>query len=300
MIWIFTFFNTRGIKESTSLGVIIVIIKILPLVVIAAVGIFFVDFSRVFNTPVQQGVGSLWEKSGVLLWSFIGLESATIPSDSLKNPQKTIPFATISGVLITAAVYICGAIVIGGVIPQAELLMSKAPYVDAAQKIFGEWGGIAMIVTGIIGIVGSLNGWIFIQGQVPQSAAQEGLFPKYFLKTNKYGAPSGIIVGSILMTALFLLTYQSSLVQYVDLLINVSVLAMLLPYFYSVVAFCYMTVLKKKSLSKFEKIALPTVGFIAISYTIAAILGPGEKLISMAFIMFLVSVPFYCLMKKSH
>jgi APA family basic amino acid/polyamine antiporter len=300
MIALFTFINTMGIKESTFLEVIIVVIKIAPLVIIAFVGIFFVDFSRVFNMKdINTGsFTSLGAMSTTLLWAFIGLESATIPANNVENPKKTIPFATITGVLLTALVYICGAVVIAGLIPHNELLVSKAPYVDAAKKIFGDYGSITMIITGIIGIYGSLNGWILIQGQVPYAAAQEGLFPKFFLKTNKNGAPSGVIVGSILMCAVFLLTYQPSLVEHVKLLIDVSVLAMLLPYFYSAVAFCYMAFCKKKELSSIEKIFLPIVGFISILYTFIAIFGSGEQMVFFSTTMFLISVPFYCFIKK--
>jgi APA family basic amino acid/polyamine antiporter len=263
-------------------------------VLIAAVGIFFADFPRAFSAPVAPNAGPLWGMSGVLLWAFIGLESATIPSESVKNPKKTIPLATVAGVLLTAAVYIGGALVIGGVIPQSELLASKAPYVDAAAKIFGEWGRTFMTVVGIVGIVGSLNGWILIQGQVSRSAAEEGLFPKYFLKTNKHGAPIGVTVGSILMTVLFLLTYQPSVAECVNRLINLSVIAMLLPYFYSIIAFGYMFFLNKKIFSKTEKTVLPAVGCIALAYVSFAILGLGESMISLAFVLFLLCAPFYC------
>ncbi|MDR0678087.1 MAG: amino acid permease, partial [Holosporaceae bacterium] len=195
--------------------------------------------------------------------------------------------------------YIGGAIVISGVIPSEELLISKAPYVDAANKIFGKYGSMAMVITGILGIVGSLNGWILIQGQVPYSAAQEGLFPQYFLKTNKYNTPSGVFIGSLLMMALFLLTYQPAIAQYIHLLINISVMAMLLPYFYSTIAFCYMMFLKKNTLSEFEKISLPLVGCIAILYLLAAIIGLGEQLISLAFLILLITPLFYCFIKKA-
>ena len=301
LIAFFTYINTKGIKESTIAEVIIVIIKVLPLVLIAFIGIFFTDFSKSFYIPdeiLKNPTTSLGAMSGTLLWAFIGLESATIPSDHVENPKKTIPLATIAGVLLTAAVYICGAIVISGLIPYDELIVSKAPYVDAAQKLLGEYGSIFMIITGIIGIAGSLNGWILIQGQVPYAAAKEGLFPKYFAKTNKNGIPSGVVIGSILIVIVFLLTYQSSLVEYIKLLIDMSVLAMLLPYFYSAIAFCYLGFRKKSQLSVIEKATLFLVGLIAVLYTFCAIFGAGKELIYLCFMMFLLSVPFYCMVKK--
>ncbi len=301
IVALFTFINLRGLKESTFCEVIIVVIKILPLIIIAFIGIFYVDFSNIFSVKSIDNRDSfivLGTMAPVLLWGFIGLESATVPSDNVKNPNKTIPMATISGVLITAFIYICGAIVIAGLIPQGELLASKAPYVDAGKKLFGKCGETIMIITGAAGIYGSLNGWMLIQGQVPYAAAKEGLFPKYFLKTNKYGASSGIWIGSLLMVVVFLLTYQPSLVEHVKILIEVSVLAMLLPYFYSAVAFCYLSICKKKELSALEKVLLAIVGFISILYTFLAILGSGMQMVFLSTILFLLSVPFYCFIRQ--
>lgn len=297
MIWLFTYFNIRGLKETTFVGIIVFLIKVVPLVLIAAVGIFYADFSRVFTFD-KCDWSSLGKMSPVLLWAFIGLESATIPSEEVKNPKKTIPIATVAGVLITAAVYILGTIVITGVLPHAELIKSAAPYVDSASKICGYPGYLFMIITGIIGLTGSLNGWILIQGQVPYAAAKEGLFPAVFLKTNKNGVPSGVVIGSILMSIMFVLTCQESLVKNLELFINVAVLAMLLPYFYSVVAYGYLAVMKKDKLSSAEKFFMPIIGLIAFLYSFLLIVGEGKELVYLCFLIFLVSVPFYCFTKK--
>jgi APA family basic amino acid/polyamine antiporter len=299
-IWTFTFINIMGVKASTTIEIIILIFKIVPLIIVGLIGIFFVDFGNVFKISdiSEHGISSLGAMSSVLLWAFIGLESVTITSDKIENPKKTIPLATIVGILLTATIYICGAIVITGLIPHEELLNSKAPYVDATQKIFGSYGSLFMIVTGIVGLIGSLNGWILIHGQVAQSAAQEGLFPKYFAETNKHGAPNGIVCGSVLMTLLFLMTYQVSFANLINLLINMSVLAMLLPYFYSAIGFCYMAFLKKRELSSLERITLPFIGLVAVLYSFAAIIGNDQELIYAAFIAFLISVPLYCCVKK--
>ena len=297
MIWLFTYFNIRGLKETTFVGIIVFLIKVVPLVLIAAVGIFYADFSRVFTFD-KCDWSELGSMAPVLLWSFIGLESATIPSEEVKNPKKTIPVATIAGVLITAAVYILGAIVITGVLPQSELIKSAAPYVDSANKIFGYPGYLFMIITGIIGLAGSLNGWILIQGQVPYAAAKEGLFPTVFLKTNKNGVRRGVVIGSVLMSIMFILTYQKSLVENLRLFIDIAVLAMLLPYFYSVIAYGYLAVLKKKELSSTEKFFMPIIGLIAFLYSFISIVGAGKELIYLCLLIFLISVPFYCFIKQ--
>lgn len=301
LIWLFTITNLYGFKVASTAEVIILGIKILPLVIIAFVGLFFVDFSKItdFSDIKNQDLcASLSAMSGVLLWSFLGLESITIPSDKIKNPKTTIPLSIVLGVLLVAAVYIFGTIVITGVLPYDQLVASKAPYVDAGGKIFGSVGTIFMMVTGIIGIAGSLNGWILIQGQVPLAAAQEGIFPKFFASSNKYGTPYGVVIGSIIMTAAFLFSYQPSLLKHVELMIDVAVFATVVPYFYCLIAFVYLSICQKKSLSKVEKLTIPLISTIALLYTILAVLGMGQQIAFLWFILFLITSPFYCFIKK--
>lgn len=301
LIWLFTITNMYGFKVASTAEVIILGIKILPLVIIAFFGLFFVDFSQItdFSDVKNRDLfTSLGAMSGVLLWSFLGLESITIPTDKIENPKKTIPLSIVLGVLLVAAVYIFGTIVITGVIPYDELVLSKAPYVDAGQKIFGNVGNIFMIATGVIGIAGSLNGWILIQGQVPFAAAEEGIFPKYFAKSNKYGTPYDVVIGSVIMTAAFLFSYQPSLLKHVELMIDVAVFATVVPYFYCLIAFVYLAICKKKTLSDTEKFTIPVISTIALIYTVLAVLSMGQQIAFLWFILFLATSPFYCFIKK--
>lgn len=300
MVWLFTLINMKGVTESTTVSVIILIVKVLPLALFAIVGIFFFEPTMAFRPINYELVKDLsfLSMAQPLLWAFIGLESATVPADSVENPKKTIPAATVIGVLITASIYIVGTIVIYGVLPENVLLNSKAPYVDAARYIAGNYGGLFMIGTGLIGLIGSLNGWILIHGQVPYAAAKDGLFPEFFAKKNKNGAPIGVFVGSVLMSILFLLSYRKSITQQIGLLIDLSVLAMLLPYFYCTIAAIYMAVSKKETLSCKHKIFLSITSTIAFVYSFVAILGSGKDILFYGFVVMLLSTPFYIFVKR--
>ena len=117
-------------------------------------------------------------------WSFLGLESATVPAQHVANPKKNIPRATITGVLIAAIIYILGTTTIMGILGTTNLAQSSAPYADAAKIIFGNWGGIIAAASAVIATLGTLNGWILMQGQVPLAAARDNLFPSFFAVNN--------------------------------------------------------------------------------------------------------------------
>lgn len=300
MIWIFTAINMRGINESATVSVIVLFVKIVPLILFALIGVFFFDSNMAFkpiNVDLVKNFAFL-SMAQPLLWAFIGLESATVPSGSIENPKKNIPLSTIFGVVITAAIYIVGSIVISGVLPESVLLNSKAPYVDAAKYICGESGAVFMMITGLIGLIGSLNGWILIHGQVPYSAAKDGLFPAIFLRKNSNGAPIGVLIGSILMSILFIASYSGSFAAQIETLIDLSVFAMVVPYFYCVVAVICIVIKKKASFSKKERVFLSTITSIAYLYSFFAIYGAGKNIISYGMLAFMLITIFYALSTK--
>lgn len=299
LIAFFTYINMRGIGVSTSIETIIVLFKTIPLMLISIIGIFFIDHMPDFSyLPELSDKVSLGMMAPTLLWAFIGIESATIPAAEIENPSKNIIRATIYGVLITATIYIASCIVITSVLTPAELAASKAPFVEVARKLFGPVAGWIMAITGIIGVAGSLNGWTLIQGYVPQAAAKEKLFPEFFARSNRYNAPSGVWVGSLLMSVLFIATYQESVNAQINILIDLSVFAMLIPYFYAVIAALIIFIKEKQYIAEQHIYLISIALFIAIVYSASAIIFSGQDLVLQGFIMFLISVPCYLLVYR--
>ena len=99
-IWLFTFINTKSIKKVGVVQIITTIIKILPLLLLGTIG--FAYFNRThfepLNLSVETSFDAITATAALTLWAFLGLESATIPSDKVKDPMKTIPRATIAGI----------------------------------------------------------------------------------------------------------------------------------------------------------------------------------------------------------
>ena len=133
--------------------------------------------------------------AAITLYAFLGLESASIPAASVKNPEKTVPRATLLGTIIVALIYVLSTFVLFGVLPMDVLAASPSPFADAAKLIGGDFGGYFVAGGIAIAAIGCLNGWILFSGQIPMAAAQDQLFPKIFGKLNKKGSPAfGIII----------------------------------------------------------------------------------------------------------
>ena len=200
IIAIFTLINLLQIAFAGRVELILTVVKVLPLIVLPIIAIFTVKSEFLFAAPPIDIPYSSALASAVMLmiFAFMGFETATVPSEEVENPKKTIPRATIVGTLIAAVIYLLGTISMLGHMPCTGLAQSKAPYADLAACIFGGDWQTFIALSVILCALGALNGWMLIGGRIAYGAAQDGIFPKIFLKTDKHGAPRTAIVISYL------------------------------------------------------------------------------------------------------
>ena len=236
LIWSLTWVNSRGVRTTGKVQLVTTVLKLAPLILLALVGPFYINFDHFqpFNLSDQGSFSAITATAAMSLWAFLGMESATVPAEDIKQPNKTIPRATMLGTLVTTIVYIGSNLAIMGLINPAELQHSAAPYADGAARIWGDsayyWVGAAAVIAGI----GALNGWILMQGQMPMAAAKDGLFPKIFARSNSKGAPVyGLVLSSALLSVLMTMNYARGLVETFKFVILLSTMTVLVPYLFS-------------------------------------------------------------------
>lgn len=122
-IWILTGVNTLGVRQGGVVKVVTTVIKLVPLLMVAVGGLFFVHAHNFgpFNASGQNAFGAVTGAAALTLWAFIGLESATVPAEDVRDPERTIPRATIAGTIVTAIIYILGTVAVLGILPASAL-----------------------------------------------------------------------------------------------------------------------------------------------------------------------------------
>ncbi|MDF3034241.1 MAG: amino acid transporter [Alphaproteobacteria bacterium] len=293
----FTAFNLLGLKITGRTELYITALKVIPLLVLPLIGLFFIDgqnFSQM-NLSDKPFSVALNSAAFLTLWAFVGLETGTVPAGQVVNASRTVPQATILGTLIAACVYILGTVVIMGVISPQDLIHSKAPYADAAERIFGGAWGVPVSLAAIITCLGTLNGWLIIVGRIPYGAAQDGLFPKLFTRTTAHGTPYwGVLISSGCSIPFLLLSLQNSLMEQFNFIVDVAVTLILLVYAVSVLA--YLKLLARRGTSTVPKIAL---GLSALAFTGWALWAASFKMVGLSLGILVLGVPMRLWMKKS-
>lgn len=294
MIWWFTFLNLLDFKVFAKIQIFIALLKTLPIIIFA---ILTIPHCSIPNYESCTDLySSISQSVALTLWAFIGLESATIPVSELNNSRKIVPIATILGVVITATTYIIGSLSISSVLPQETIISSSTPYVTATTKIFGSGYGLLMAIIGFVSLLGTLNGWIMIQGFVPMTASLQGLFPKIFQKQNKNNIPYfGIILGSVLMSIVFLLSNSSNIKEQFKIVIELSCFFILVPYIFSLSAAFILAITKYKETfsKKFNKIFFLFICLIGYCYIAYAFIGLDKNVCMIGMISLLLSSLFF-------
>jgi APA family basic amino acid/polyamine antiporter len=296
-VWLLTAVNTRGVATASRVQVVTTALKILPLLLIGAIGLRAIhpEHFATTVTSVPSFGRQLASVMALTMWAFLGLESATIPADSVRDSGRTIPRATIVGVALAAVIYIISTAGVMAVVPPDVLAKTTAPFAEAARMLFGTLAGQIVAIFAAISAFGALNGWILVVGQMPRAVAADRLFPRIFGQTNTAGAPvPALIIGAVLTTVLIATNFSQSLVGLFTFFILLSTLSTLVPY-----AFCAMaSFLIPDRDGRRLTTGAAVIAAIAFGYALFVIGGAGADIVYWGFILLLAGLPVYVFVNR--
>ena len=299
-VWFLTWVNTLGVKQAGRVQIITTVLKLTPLLLVSIVGLFYMDVDNFspFNVSSVSNFTAITATATLTLFAFLGLESATIPSGDIHEPEKTIPRATMMGTILTILVYVLGSVAVMGMIPALELKNSNAPFADAAALIWGDSARYWVAAGAIVSTFGALNGWILLQGQMPRAASRDHLFPEIFKRENKNGSPAmGIVISSVLISALMMMNFTKGLTDTFTFMVLLTTVAVLVPYLFS--AASYGVILLQNKFWRRESISKIVLAAVALVFSLWAIVGSGQETVYWGFIAILSGIPFYVWMKRT-
>lgn len=213
-LWLPAFVNLTGVKNMGAVQVVTTVIKFAALAFMAVVGLFFIDRVNYtpFNVSGQSAIAAIGGGMAIALFSYLGVETAAVAAGKVRDPDRNIPRSTILGTLATAVVYLLSLTVVFGIVPNAQLADSTAPFSDAMNSMFGgTWPGKVMALAVVISGLGALNGWTMICAEMPLAAAKDGIFPAQFKRLSKRGVPAfGIVSSTVLASVAMAVNYMGS------------------------------------------------------------------------------------------
>ena len=213
-LWIPAAVNLTGVRNMGVFQVWTTVLKFIPLALMATVGLFFVHAGNFtpWNTSGDSSMSAIGGAMAICLFSYLGVETATVAAAQVRRPEVNVPRSTILGTLGSAVVYILSLVAVFGILPASALAQdsNQASYSAAADSIVGSggWAGNLVALVVIVSGIGALNGWTMICAEMPLAAAKDGLFPRQFGALSSRNVPAfGIVASTALASIAVMISY---------------------------------------------------------------------------------------------
>lgn len=293
LVWLAVLVNIRGVDLAVRLQMATMVIKLVPL---AAVVLLAAWLLLTRGVAVSQEVAVPLTVTGtagaaaLTFWGFLGVESATVPADRVADARRIVPRATLIGTAAVGVIYLIVSSAITALMPRATVAASPAPI--AAFLGLGFGGGVAQVVAlfAAISALGTLNGFVLLQGEVPRAMAQGGVFPRWFARETAQGTPARAhVVAGLLVTAVTLANFTRGMGDLFAFVASVSLAAGMLAYLASALA--AVKLLRDDPVAR-------VVGVIAAVFVGWLSYGLGAEANGWALALLLAGVPVYLAVRR--
>jgi basic amino acid/polyamine antiporter, APA family len=217
--------NLRGVRLAVRLNSIATVAKLLPLLIVAIGGAFFIDGDnlRIATMPAAADVA---RTSLLLIFAFAGIECALVPSGEVRDTARTVPRAIALAMIGITALYVALQMVAQGILGGGLAQATVSPLADAAGASLGNWARALLLVGATLSMFGYLGGMTFSMPRMVFALARDGFLPHALATVHPlHRAPqAAIVVQSLIALALAI----SGTFEKLAILANVSALALYL------------------------------------------------------------------------
>ena len=196
----------RGMKESRNASNLMVVIKLCVILLVIAVGVFYVDTAN-WHPFTPNGVGGILKGVSAVFFAYIGFDAISTTAEECKDPQRDLPKGMMWAIIICTVLYVVIALVLTGMVNYADLNVGD-PLAFVFDKLNLKWMSGIIAVSAVVAMASVLLVFQMGQPRIWMSMSRDGLLPKRFSKVHpKYHTPSyaTIVTGFVVaIPALFL------------------------------------------------------------------------------------------------
>ena len=193
-------------KESRNASNLMVVIKLSIILLVIAVGIFYVDTNN-WSPFAPEGISGVLKGISAVFFAYIGFDAISTTAEECKNPQRDLPRGMMWAIIICTILYIIISLVLTGMVSYKELNVGD-PLAFVFEKLNLKWMSGIIAVSAVVAMASVLLVFQMGQPRIWMSMSRDGLLPKKFSKIHpKFKTPSfaTIIVGFVVaVPALFL------------------------------------------------------------------------------------------------
>ncbi|WP_234121862.1 amino acid permease [Clostridium hydrogenum] len=183
-----TYMLYYGMKESSRVNNIIVVVKIAIILIFLVLGATHINPAN--YTPFMP-----FKIKGVLLgastvfFSYIGFDAISTTAEEAENPSRDVSRGLIICLAVVSFLYISVAFVLTGMVPYKEIISENA-VPGALARVGIKWGSTLVGVGAILGMISTMIAVLYGQIRVFMVMSRDGLIPKFISKVHpKHNTP---------------------------------------------------------------------------------------------------------------
>ncbi len=276
--------NTLSPKLAGKFQISATIIKLIPIVLMAVVGVIAGSVNGTLPTNLSQVVGvpvggtnasGLFAAIIATVFAYDGWIVATSINAELKNPKKNLPIALVIGAFIVVGAYILYYLGVSGGASNADLMDESKGALIAFSNVFGTLGGTLLNICIVVSCLGTLNGLMVASSRsmYAMAARGQGPNPKMFSQVDDVTnmVTNSSIWGLLINCAWMVFFYGANLSSGWFGVFNfdsselpiVTIYAMYIP-------IIFMWMVKEKDMGVFKRFILPTLAIVACGFMVFA------------------------------
>lgn len=288
--WALTLLNLTGAKSVGRFQVITTLLKLIPLlaVVYIAVALGFSDQLHPPQPAAGPGIlAGLAATVPLALFALTGFETPGVAAERIRDPARNVIRAIMSGTLVTGLLYIAVCMGIVFALPSAVIAKSDAPVSLFIETFWGRTPALLTALFAVVSAIGSLNGWVLFQGEVPLGMSRAGLLPNWFSRVSERDVPvRGLLLSTTLGSLIVISNASKSLSGLFTFLVLMTSAAALWLY----VAICIAALVRGIARA---------AALLGLAFSIWAMWGAGIEASGLCLLLTLTVLPLYYFKRRN-
>lgn len=184
--------NVIGVRRGVLAMFVLTLLKLIPLSLLVLLGLSWLN-PQVLTAPGLPAFDGLGDTILVLLYAYVGFESAVVPAGEARRPHRDIPRALVQSVIVVGILYVLIQWVVVSVDP--AIGGSKTPLIDVAEILMGSAGAVLMAAGAVFSISGNISAMMLSAPRMVYAMGRQTMLPRWFGSVHaQFGTPANAII----------------------------------------------------------------------------------------------------------
>jgi len=171
-----------GIQESARFNTAAVLLKTTIVVFFIAFGAYYINPAANWHPFMPNGFTGVMGGAAIVFFAFIGFDAVSTTAEETRNPQRDLPIAMISSLIICTLLYVGVSGVLTGMKKYTAFVDDAAAIATAVEVSGKPWVQALVSAGALAGMTSVILVFQLGQPRIFMAMARDGLLPQYFAR----------------------------------------------------------------------------------------------------------------------